>query len=198
MRKIIIALCVFAATSAHAATFGDQTAYSANFTIKDVVGAIVASPSQSGVCDSVTALLKFNFDSCKVRCALYAISGSDTVLVANGVTQERRFAANSSFAWHGFAFADPKPIVNAGTTYFIAVFADTSGTGGSGIARGASTSGGGPLISRNANYESGMPSPLNPTSGTITFKLSIYATYTPVSPNAPRRRIVASRPHPSS
>ena len=194
---ILLLLFLLSASRVHAATFGDQTAYSTNFTIKDVVGAFAASPAQSGICDSITAYLKFNFDSCKVRCALYTISGNDTVLVTNGVTGERRFAANSAFAWHGFAFSEPKPTVTASAAYFIAAFGDTAGTTGSGLPRGATVSGGGPLISKNANYESGMPSPLNPSSGSVNLKLSIYVTYTLASPLPPRRRIVAPRSHPS-
>jgi hypothetical protein len=190
-------LCAFAlvATAAHAATFGDQNAYGTNFALKDNVAALVATPSQSGICDSITAYLKFSFDSCKTRCALYTISGNDTVLVTNGITEERRFPSNAAFAWQGFAFADPKPVVNAGATYFVAAFGDSAGNGTLGAPRGASASGGGTLVSKVANYESGMPSPLNPSTNVISFRLSIYVTYTPASPIAPRRRLVVSRPN---
>lgn len=190
--KLICTLALLAA-SAHAATFGDQSPYTSNFALKDNVGALVATPSQSGVCDSITAYLKFSFDSCKVRCALYTISGNDTVLVTNGITEARRFASNSAFTWQGFAFPDPKPVVNAGAAYFIAAFGDSAGNGPLGAPRGASASGGGTLVSKAANYESGVPSPLNPSSNTISFRLSIYVTYTPGVPIPPRRRYITSR-----
>lgn len=190
-------LCAFAllATTANAATFGDQNSYVSNFAVRDNVAALVATPSQSGMCDSITAYLKFSFDSCKTRCALYSIDGNDTVLVANGITEERRFAMNTAFIWQGFAFTDPKPSVSAGTTYLIAVFGDSAGPGPLGTPRGATTSSGGTLVSKAANYESGFPSPINPTTATTTFKFSIYVTYTPVSPLSPRRRHITSRPH---
>lgn len=178
--------------SVHAATFGDQTAYTGNFSIRDVLAGAPASPPQSGDCDSITAYLKVNLDSCKIRCALYTISGSDTVLVANGITEERRFAANASFFWHGFAFADPKPQVIAGAAYFIAAFGDTAGTTGGGLARVGIQATGGTGFSRNSNYESGFPNPLNPASPS-TFKIAAYVTYTPISEVPPRRRIVVRR-----
>lgn len=188
--RLIIAFLAFAAT-ATAATFGDPTAYSTNFTIKDVVAAIAGTPSQSGRCDSITAYLKFNLDSCKARAALYTIAGADTVLVAGGVSIERRFAANAAFAWQGFAFADPKPAINANITYLIAIFADTAGATGAGLARVGVSSGGATLVSKNANYESGVPATLNPSSGAASFRMSIYVTYTPTLGPPPRRRLIA-------
>jgi hypothetical protein len=193
MRPTILALALLLAPTAHAATFGDQTPYGTSFVIRDVVGAIAASPSQSGVCDSITGYFKFNLDSCKARCALYTISGSDTVLLANGVSEERWFAANALFTWQGFAFTGPKPVVVAGATYFIAAFGDTAGSGTAGLPRIGVITGAGPVISKNSNYESGFPTPLNPTSSTVNFKMSAYVTYTPTPAIAPRRRIV-SRP----
>lgn len=183
------------AVPCHAATFGDQNSYTATLSIRDVIAMAPASPSESGACDSVTAYLKFNFDSCKVRCALYTIAGNDTILVTNGATEERRFGANSAFVWYGFAFSDPKPTVTSGTTYFIAVFADTAGTGSGGLPRCASATSGGTVIQKFANYESGLPSPINPTTSTTAYKLSVYVTYTPSPPLFPRRRHITSRFH---
>lgn len=191
--KLLCAITLLA-SSAYAATFGDQNSYVSNFALKDNVAAFVASPSQSGLCDSITAYLKFSFDSCKVRCALYTISGNDTILVTNGVTEERRFAGNAAFVWQGFAFPNPKPSITAGGNYLIAVFGDSAGSGTLGAPRGASASGGGTLVSKIANYESGMPTPLNPSTNVISFRLSIYVTYTPDAPLAPRRRHITSRP----
>ncbi len=188
-----ILLAIFAA-SAHSATFGDQSAYTGNHTIRDVLTLVPATPSQSGLCDSVTALLKFNFDSCKVRAALYTVSGNDTVLVLNGVSVERRFTANALFDWHGFAFPSPKPAVQASTTYLIALFGDTSGVGGTGLPRAAIATGGGTIVTRNTDYESGFPQPANPTTGAQSARLSVYVTYTPDLAVPPRRRLLRSRP----
>lgn len=192
--KLLCAITLLAAPC-HAATFGDQTAYTSNVTLRDNVAMSPASPSESGVCDSITAYLKFNFDSCKVRCALYTIAGNDTVLVPNSVTEERWFATSSAFIWHGFAFSNPRPTVVAGGTYFIAAFADTAGNGSSGLARGAIGTGGGVVIQRSANYEDGFPSPINPTSSITANKYSIYVTYTPIAASLPRRRHITSRRH---
>lgn len=192
--KLLCAIALLAA-SAHAATFGDQNTYISNLALRDNIAAVVGIPAESGVCDSITAHLKFGFDSCKTRCALYTINGNDTILVANGITEERRFAPSLAFVWQGFAFTDPKPSVSAGTTYLIAVFGDSAGSGPLGTPRGASTGSGGTLVSKAANYESGFPSPINPTTSTTTFKLSIYVTYTPATPIPPRRRHITSRPH---
>lgn len=194
---LIKLLCAFAllAASACAATFGDQNAYTSSFTIRDIVAAIPASPLQSGVCDSITAYLKFNLDSAKARCALYTVSGNDTILVANGVTEERRFAANAAYAWLGFAFVDPKPVVTANAPYLIALFGDTAGTGTGGLPRSAVVTGTGTVLTKNANYESGFPSAFNPSTSSVTFKMSAYVTYTPVFPVSPRRRHITSRPH---
>jgi len=193
LTKLICAVALLS-TTAHAATFGEQSPLGTNVGIRDNVAALIASPSQSGICDSITVYLKFNFDSSKVRCALYTVSGTDTVLVTNGVTEERGFDANGAFIWHGFAFADPKPWVSAGATYFIAAFADTAGAGGSGLARVASGSGGGAYVNKAADYESGFPATLNPANSIIGSRLSIYVTYHLVSSIAPRRRALVSRP----
>lgn len=193
---LICAITVLA-TSVSAATFGDQNAYTSSLTIRDIVAVVPASPSQSGVCDSITAYLKFNLDSAKARCALYAVSGNDTVLVANAVSEERRFAANAAYAWLGFAFTDPKPIVVGGASYLIALFGDTAGTGSGGLPRSAVTTGTGPVISKNTNYESGFPATLNPSTATVNLKMSAYVTYTPVSPVVPRRRHITSRSYPA-
>lgn len=193
MRHFLILALLSAGMPASAATFGDQTAYTTTMVIRDAVAMIPASPAESGVCDSVTAYLRFNFDSCKARGALYMIDGNDTILVPHGITEERRFAANAIYNWVGFAFSDPRPSVVAGMTYFIAVFGDTAGAGPSGLPRGATSSGGGNAIVRNSNYESGFPSPINPTTSTTTLKLSVYVTYTPAAPISPRRRLLSSR-----
>lgn len=188
MRLLTILALIVGASSAHAATFGDQTAYTGSLSVRDNILAAPASPAQSGVCDSVTGLFRFTFDSSKVRCALYTLSGADTVLVANGITVERRFEANGALVWYGLAFADPKPTVTAGQTYFIAIFSDSAGSGGSGTARIASSTTGGNLIARTHNYESGYPATLNPITSTSASRISAYVTFTPVSTIPPRRR----------
>lgn len=190
MRLLLTFALALTTATANAATFGDQTAYGTNFAARDNIGALPASPAQSGVCDSITAYVKFNLDSCKMRCALYTISGNDTVLVANGLTVERRFEATAVFTWQGFAFPNPRPVVNAGQTYFIALFADTAGSAGNGLPRGASAAGGGSVVTRTHSYASGYPSPLNPSTSISNSRLSIYATYTPTTQTPPRRRHV--------
>ena len=199
MRHLCIALALLSATSSHAATFGDQNAYSGAVIVRDNVAAFLSSPSESGVCDSVTAHLRFAIDSCKVRCALYTVVDEDTVLVANGVTDERRFAA-AAYAWQGFAFPDPKPQVTAGVPYFIALFGDSAGSGSGGSPRGGILTGGGTILSRVAEYESGFPPALNPISGITGARLSIYVTIPPSSASASSRRrrcLVGSRPCPA-
>jgi hypothetical protein len=176
-----------------AGVFGDQSPYGTLLSLKDAIYALKATPSQAGVCDSVTAYVKFNFDSCKVRCALYTRSGNDTVLVANAVTVERRFAGNPNFAWQGFAFAAPKPIVHAGVEYFIAIFGDTAGAAGGGLARLAGQSSGGVLLNKPTDYESGFPSKSNPSGVVLNFRASVYCTYSVESPAIRRRHI--AHPH---
>lgn len=194
-----ILLFVLLSTRAFAATFGDQNPYSGTLIVRDNLHAFQASPSESGICDSVTAHVRFVFDSCKVRCALYTIVDNDTVLVGNGVTEERRFGI-AAYSWQGFAFADPKPEVSAGTPYFIALFGDSAGQGGNGSPRGGILIGGGVIVNRSADYESGVPSALSPVSGSTSAKLSIYVTYTPSSASEQsqrRRHLAGSRSRPS-
>ena len=179
--------------AARAEVFGDPSSYSTLLSVKDAIYALKGTPSHTGTCDSITALLKFNFDSCKARCGLYTRSGNDTILVANGVTAERRFGSNALFTWQGFAFNHPKPRIQAGVEYFIAVFGDTAGTTAGGLPRLAGQSSGGVLLNKSTDYESGFPAKTNPSTAVLNFRASVYCTYTLVLSPARRRHVCS--PH---
>lgn len=196
-RFLLCAILCLWAGSGHAAVFGVTSAETGNLGYKNTIrlNPVAVAPTSSGLGDSITCFVRSNLGDTRFKFALYTLSGSDTVLVTNGVTAQGTQATTSTKVWVGLAFPS-RPTITSGQQYFLAPLGDADPIGDLGTPQvGFAGTGGTSIFNMTNVYDVGHTTPFLSTSAPqVDDKMSCYCTYTVVAGIKPRRREEIMRP----